>query len=128
MAKNSSKFHKMLRKENKGQDETRDPLALLYRSVLEELRISPMRWTQLLHEFCNKNKAKIGSSIADYKGNLTKAIVSDKLSWNYFIRSIKIHSPIKIELGIRLTFKVKEEERTVEKWIQLQENLDDDQE
>lgn len=101
-----STLSKMMRKEDRGQSDVHDPFAALYRKILADLGIGPMRWIQLLHDYCAENAKRIGRDrVSDYKGNLTKSVVSDKLSTYYLIRCLSILKPFKIEFVIRLHFK-----------------------
>lgn len=122
------KFHKMLKKPNKGQDETRDPLALLYRKILSDLGITAIRWGQLLHLYCSKKADVIGKDkISDYKGNLTKAVTSDKLSFQKFTQCIALHDAD--EALITVTLKKIQEDGTVVETnhtLDLTHDLDDD--
>ena len=123
-----SKFHALLRKSDKGQKDTADPLALIYRKILTELDIAPLGWSKLLSDYTHKYRDIIGRrKVSDYQGNLTQAVTSDRMSWRNFHRVLMIHQAFKVELCIKFHWRNPKGDVVVtEHVLELKSEHDDD--
>lgn len=123
-----TKFHTLLRKPDKGQKDTADPLALIYRKILTDLEIAPLRWSKLLSDYCHKYRDIIGRrKVSDYQGNLTQAVTGDRMSWRNFQRVLMIHQAFKVELCIKFHWRnPKGEVKITEHTLEIKSEHDDD--
>ena len=80
-------------------------LAKLFRTILSDLNITPLKLAQYLNEYIQKQKLlahkTLVSKIPTFN-NLFKPIFADELSFKTFLKALKILNVTKIEIPIKL--------------------------
>lgn len=91
-------------------------LAALYRKLLYENGIKPSKLEEIISEHAQKVKrnSSSGFNIGSYKGNLKKELLTDKLTWNSFIKGIKVLNPLKVVFTVTIRFRNSETIHSVE--------------
>lgn len=104
----SKDFRALLKDEDKKTNESKSLLTTLFRKMLSDLDITPSRWNDLCNKYfrsgfssVRKNSRDVGNA----RNNLSRLVAADNISYNNFIRSIKILRPLKIKLTLELTWR-----------------------
>lgn len=109
MSTETNPVHTLLTNDAKVVLEAIGVLSRIWRLLLVDLSIKPMRWDYALDEYCEDAKSKLSAKVAaNIKGNVGKGLRRDDMSWNVLCRGVsilKLTSP-------KLVIKIKEKEVT----------------
>ena len=97
----------VLRDEEKKKYEARGILAYMYRDLLCGMKIDLPRYYDLLNRWIKDPANGIpddGRTRSTERGNLLKAIFADDMTWNSFLKAIKIHRPKRLIITVALDF------------------------
>lgn len=105
MTKN--KLVRLLNDPNKGMTETYGTngiLAHLFRRMLRDLNVSPMRWGSLMYDFITDPRNGVPDNKKDqtsYRGNFVKEFERRQMTWKVFCKAMRFLQLPRIELVIR---------------------------
>jgi len=97
----------VLRDVNKKKHDAKGILAYMYRDLLSSMGISLDRYYDLLNRWIKDPANGIpddGRTRSTERGNLLKAIFADDMTWNSFLKAIKIHRPKRLIITVALDF------------------------
>lgn len=98
----------LLESADKGTGTAKNPLALLFRLILRDLRMQPYRWNQLMDRFLSNPRNGIADNPRDRssaRGNLNKELFKDKLTFGTIMRGLALLDPTKVRFEIHCTWK-----------------------
>ena len=104
MAKNP--MMKLLTAPDKGIGRTSGPngiLAGLFRTILYDEDITPFKYMDLMSSFIRENQSGIPVNRVDltsWKGNLTKELSNDRISWKVFCKALRFLRILRVEFKI----------------------------
>lgn len=85
------KKHDIFDSEDYGQSVAKDALAKLFRGFLIDLGIRPSTWTKLLTRYVlNPLNGVPRDKRTIVRGNLPKALEKDKITWDSFMRGLRV--------------------------------------
>jgi len=106
MAKN--KLVRLLNDPTKGMNETytnsNGILAHMFRRMLHDLNVSPMRWGSLMYDFITDPRNGVPDNKKDqtsYRGNFVKEFERRQMTWKVFCKAMRFLQLPRIELVIR---------------------------
>lgn len=105
MAKN--KLVRLLNDPTKGMNETYGTngiLAHLFRRMLHDLNVSPMRWGSLMYDFITDPRNGVPDNKKDqtsWRGNFVKEFERRQMTWKVFCKAMRFLQLPRIELVIR---------------------------
>ena len=103
---------KVLLEGMRGVYNTKDDLTMAWRAMLYDMNIDGNTWQRLLDRWHQKNKISgTTKKITALKGNINKALGSDKISWNSFLEGFSILGFDRLE--IKITAYRKQTSRTI---------------
>lgn len=79
-------------------------LASMFRKILHELSINPIRWNHLMNTYLLDPKNGIKRNNKDQssaRGNLQKELLKEKMTWKVFCKGIRFLNIMKFEIIIR---------------------------
>ncbi|MDH2154268.1 hypothetical protein [Stenotrophomonas sp. GD03657] len=97
----------LLESNDKGISSAKNPLALLFRQVLRDLKMQPYRWNQLMDRFLTNPRNGIPDSSRDRasaRGNLNKELFKDKLTFGTLFRGLALLDPRKVRFELHCTW------------------------
>jgi hypothetical protein len=109
MAKNP--MMKLLSAPDKGISQTHGPngiLARLFRTILYDEDITPFRYMDLMDAFIREGQSGVPVNRVDltsWRGNLTKELGKEQMSWKVFCKALRFLQIIKIEFQITAYWK-----------------------
>ena len=87
-----------------GIEQTQDILARVWRITLHRYGLSPHNWHTLITKYQERvNRLSSEKGSANMKGNMTRRLAEDKISWGTLMRGFAILEFDKIEVTFRLT-------------------------
>ncbi len=92
----------------RGMGQARDVLSGLFRQILHDANINPVRWHRLMEKFMNNPRhmlAARGRSRSSLRGNMRKALLNTTMSWKMFERGIYFLGPIRARFVVHLTWE-----------------------
>lgn len=102
---------------NQGEDsihETQNVLARIWRIVLVKYGVSFHQWHRSITKYQDKIiRISSKKGAANMKGNMTRRLVEDRLSWDTLLRGLAILEFDKIEITLRLTKRFETQEITI---------------
>lgn len=104
MAKNS--MMKLLTAPDKGIAQTHGPngiLARLFRTILFDEDITPFKYMDLMDDFIRNAQAGAPINRVDltsWRGNLTKELGKEQMSWKVFCKALRFLQAVKIEFRV----------------------------
>lgn len=80
----------LLSRDDKGEPQTRLPLTRLFRRILSDNNITPIRWSNLASDWFKRKESGITDArqVSQNRFNLTRGVLSDTLTANNFIEGI----------------------------------------
>ena len=106
-----SKLIRLLNDPEKGMHETYGTngiLAHLFRRMLRDLNVSPMRWGNLMYDFITDPRNGVPDNKKDqtsYRGNFVKEFERRQMTWKVFCKAMRFLQLMRIELVIRAHHK-----------------------
>lgn len=101
----SKDLDRMLGSPNKGVREATGVLAKLYRQILADLDITPMKFNQLMEKYLQDPKNKIppdSKNRSSERGNLIKEMRRSDMTWKVFLKCIRFLSPVEMRFEVHL--------------------------
>lgn len=104
MAKNP--MMKLLSSPDKGISQTHGPngiLARLFRTILFDENITPFRYMDLMDAFISEGQSGVPVNRVDltsWRGNLTKELGKDQMSWKVFCKALRFLQVWKVEFRV----------------------------
>ena len=104
MAKNP--MMKLLTSPDKGISQTHGPngvLARMFRTVLHDENILPFKYMDLMDSFIRENQSGVPANRVDltsWRGNLTKELSHDRISWKVFCKALRFLRAMKFEFKL----------------------------
>jgi len=93
----------MIDKGEVGIHETKNVLARVWRIILHQHGLSGVRWNKMLDGYHQRRNMRAGTKAKFLdKGNITSALVSDRLSWNTLMTGIDIMGFTSIKIVFHL--------------------------
>lgn len=83
-------------------------LSKIFRNILSDLNITPMKWDQLMNAYLNNPKNRVGRdsrSRSSTRGNLNKELVKKDMTWRNFERAIRFLNPVEAEFTVKLRWR-----------------------
>ncbi len=105
MARN--KFISMLHRPDKGMAATHGSsgvLSRLFRKMLIDLNVTPMKFSGLLADYVRDSKNKVPDNrrdISSVQGNLTKELSRPDMTWKVFCKGVKFLQFTKFEICLK---------------------------
>lgn len=102
-----SKLEVMLGCKTKRMEEANGILSKIFRQILSDLGIIPMKWNKLMNDYLNDPKNRVPKDSrgkSSTRGNLNKELHKPDMTWSNFEKAIKFLNPIKAEFTIKLTW------------------------
>lgn len=98
-------------------------LASLFGNILNQNGVTYRKLEELISEHAQKVKRNNTSSvnIGSYKGNLKKELFTNKLTFNSFVKGLKVLNPVKVTFTITIKFRLSETVHSVE--LDLNNNI-----
>jgi hypothetical protein len=80
----------LLARDDKGESNTRLPLTRLFRRILRDTNMTPIRWSNLANEWFKRKESGLTDTrqISQSRFNLTRGVLSDTLTAANFIEGI----------------------------------------
>lgn len=106
--KKGARLEVILNQDDKGVKDATGILSKIFRQVLADLGIIPMRWNVLMESYLNNPTNRVPRSSkgrSSARGNLSKEILKSNMTWKNFEKAIKFLNPIKAEFSIKLHWK-----------------------
>ncbi len=106
-----SKLIRLLSDPEKGMNETYGTngiLAHLFRRMLRDLKVSPMRWGNLMYDFITDPRNGVPDNKKDqtsYRGNFVKEFERRQMTWKVFCKAMRFLQLPRIEIVIRAHHK-----------------------
>lgn len=103
----SEDVNNLLNSEDKGVDEATGTLSRLFRQILFDVNITPMRWNKLMQAYLSNPRNGVpqhGRDRSTARGNLNKELRKPSMTWNNFRRGLVFLGPIKIRFEVHLTW------------------------
>jgi hypothetical protein len=91
----------------RGMGQARDVLSGLFRQILHDTNVNPMKWHRLMEGFMNNPRhmlAARGRSRSSLRGNMRKALLNTTMSWKMFERGIYFLGPVRARFMTILTW------------------------
>lgn len=104
MAKNP--MMKLLAAPDKGISRTHGPngiLARLFRTILYDEGITPFKYMDFMDSFIRENQSGVPKNRVDltsWRGNLTKELSHDRISWKVFCKALRFLRILRVEFKI----------------------------
>lgn len=92
----------------KGVNTAEGVLARLFRQILYDLRVSPMRWSANMTRYLDdprNNIPKNSRDRASSRGNLNKALRKPKMTWKVFRQALMFLGPIRARFIVELDWR-----------------------
>ncbi len=106
MAKNP--MMKLLAAPDKGISRTHGPngiLARLFRTILYDEDITPFKYIELMDTFIRENQSGVPKNRVDltsWRGNLTKELSHDRISWKVFCKALRFLRAMRVEFKVTI--------------------------
>ncbi len=97
----------LLESSDKGISSAKNPLALLFRQILRDLKMQPYRWNQLMDRFLSNPRNGIPDSSRDRasaRGNLNKELFKERLTFGTLLRGLALLDPRKVRFELHCTW------------------------
>lgn len=83
-------------------------LARLFRQMLAELGVNPMKWHQLMNAYLNDPRNRVpkdSRAKSSTRGNLNKELMKSRMTWKNFERGIRFLNPVEAEFSVKLKWR-----------------------
>lgn len=101
---------RMLNTPEKGVREAKGPLAKLFRQILADLNVTPMKFDNLMKKYVTDPRNSIpqdGRSRSSARGNLVKVMQGPEMTWKNFMRCIRFLDPVEARFEVHLKWRNK---------------------
>jgi hypothetical protein len=81
------------------------PLAKLYRQILADINMNSTKMNDLIRKWLDdprNNIPKDKKMQSSERGNRVKEMAREDMTWRVFLRNLRILSPVKVELQVRM--------------------------
>lgn len=99
------KLDEIMASEDKAVFEANGALSKLFRKILLDLNVTQNRCGILLEQYLNDPKNGIprnGKERSTARGNITKGLADDDMTWKVFLTNLRVLKPLKVEINVSL--------------------------
>lgn len=104
----SEEVNNLLQTDDKGVSEATGILSRLFRQILLDVGITPMRWQKLMRRYLTDPHNGVpnrGRDRSTHRGNLNRELRKSNMTWNNFKRGLMFLAPVKIRFEVHLTWE-----------------------
>lgn len=105
---NRSQMLEILHDPDKKIDEARDVLSKAFRTILREARFSVIDWNTKMPRYLEDPRNRIpqnGKDMSSARGNLSKELSRDTMTWNVFMKGMSFIDPVSVKLTLEIEFE-----------------------
>lgn len=105
---NRSQMLDILHDPGKKIEEARDVLSKAFRTILRESRFSVADWNTKMPDYLKDRRNGIpqnGKDMSSARGNLSKELSRNTMTWNVFMKGIAFMNPVSAKLTIEIEFE-----------------------
>lgn len=105
---NRSRMLEILHDPDKKIDEARDVLSKAFRTILRESRFSVIDWNNSMPRYLEDPRNRIpqnGKDMSSARGNLSKELSRNTMTWNVFMKGLSFINPISAKLTLEIEFE-----------------------
>lgn len=106
----SNEVSKLLNSEDKGVLDATNVLSRLFRQILADINVTPLRWSELMVQYLNDPRngiAKNSRERSTARGNLNKELRRPAMTWKTFHKGLSFLRPRRIRFEIQLEWSDK---------------------
>jgi hypothetical protein len=118
--------HDLLNDPNKGVETAEGVLARLFRQILFDLNVRPIRWAAMMARYLDDPRNGIPKNSRDRssaRGNLNKELRRPKMTWKVFRKALMFLGPLRVRFIVELDWKDRD---TTVHMVQLNNCTDED--
>ncbi len=93
--------------DDRGVGSAENPLALLFRTILQQLDVNPFKWSHLLDRYLKDPRNGIPQTPKDRsstRGNINKELRKPKITFSTFIKGLLLLNPVSARFEVHLTW------------------------
>lgn len=97
----------MLNSYDKWLGKSQSSLTSMFRKALLKLNVTEATWNKLMHNYVNDPTNRIPKCPkyrSSVRGNLSKALLKPSITWDSFIKGIKLLNPVKAKMTLEIEF------------------------